>query len=215
MHFFILVLLTWLSLCGSPLPAGALDKSPRTDEATLKDFDREPYTTVEKRGKRNYIVGTVLINASPEKVWDVLVDYHNAPEVFNNLKLCEVIGQKGKAKLIRQVVGNHTPFPFDYVVALTEDKPHRIDWYRESGSLKEVTGSWQLEPVESGEKTKTVYSIFIDGGMFLPAWLLAPQLQGYMPVVLKSVRNKAESGSELRNATSLNSVKKTSGLERE
>jgi uncharacterized membrane protein len=189
---FAILLALW-TLSANLLQAGAINKDSRLDEAAAQYAKGEPYIRLEKRGKRTYVVGTVFIKARPENVWDVLVDYHNAPGIFKNLKLCEVVGRKGKAKLVRQVVGNHTPLPFDYVVALTEDKPRHIEWARESGSLKEVTGTWQLEPVDSGKQTKTVYSIFIDGGILLPSWLLTPQLQSYMPVVLKAVRNKVES----------------------
>jgi uncharacterized membrane protein len=157
------------------------------------DDDSIPRVKIEKRGARSYVVGTVSINAQPENVWNVLVDYPKAPEVFENLKLCEVVESKGRVKLVRQVVRTGLPFEFDYIVALTEDKPYRIEWYRESGSLKEVTGSWELEPDDSGEKTKITYSIFIDGGFCLPPWLLNSQIKNYLPVLLNSLRHKVES----------------------
>ncbi len=153
----------------------------------------KPSVKIEKRGDRDYVVGTILIEAEPESIWEVLVDYPNAPEVFKNLKSCEVVGQKGKAKLVRQLVNTGSPIKFDYTVALVEKKPYSIEWAKDSGSLKEVTGTWQLEPIESGQKTRVTYSIFIDGGIFLPPWLLTPQLKGYLPVVLDSLRDKVAS----------------------
>jgi carbon monoxide dehydrogenase subunit G len=152
-----------------------------------------PLVKIEKRGDRNYVVGTVLIDAEPEAIWDVLVDYPHASKIYKNLKSCEVVGTKGAAKLVRQIVNTGSPIKFDYTVALVERKPNSIEWARESGSFKEVTGTWQLEPVQSGRQTKVTYSIFIDGGMFLPAWLLAPQLKGYLPVVLEALRDKIAS----------------------
>jgi uncharacterized membrane protein len=163
------------------------------DKATVTEDQTKPLVRVEKRVDHSYVVGTVIVNARIESIWDILVDYHNAPQVFQNLKSCEVVGKKGNAKLVRQVVRTGSPIKFDYTVALTEEKPNLITWRHESGSLEEVTGSWLLEPLDSGAKTKVTYSIFIDGGIFLPPWLLTNQLKGYLPVVLEALRKKAES----------------------
>jgi ribosome-associated toxin RatA of RatAB toxin-antitoxin module len=161
--------------------------------------ENRPSVKIEKRGERSYVVGTILIDAEPEAIWDVLVDYPHAPEVFTNLKSCEVVGQKGEAKLIRQLVNTGSPFKFDYTVALVEQKPYLIEWERESGSLKEVTGKWQLEPLETRTQTKVTYSIFIDGGIFLPPWLLTQQLKDYLPTVLGALRDKVSRNKRERS----------------
>ncbi|CAN5950781.1 unnamed protein product [Sphagnum jensenii] len=172
--------------------AQASEKEERTNAMKVSRAANmeKPLVKIEKRGNRNYVVGTVLIDAKPEAIWDVLVDYPHASKIYKNLKSCEVVGTKGAAKLVRQIVNTGSPITFDYTVAPVERKPNSIEWARESGSFKEVTGTWQLEPVEFGRQTRVTYSIFIDGGMFLPAWLLAPQLKGYLPVVLGALRDK-------------------------
>jgi ribosome-associated toxin RatA of RatAB toxin-antitoxin module len=168
----------------------------------------KPLVKIEKRGDRNYVVGTVLIDAKTESIWSVLVDYSHAPKIFKNLKSCEVVGQKGEAKLVRQIVNTGSPITFDYTVLLVEKKPYSIEWARESGSFKEVTGTWQLEPVEFGRQTRVTYSIFIDGGMFLPGWLLTPQLKGYLPVVLNALRDKMQGENIASNKREDNEIKK-------
>lgn len=189
----IVVLLAMFVLTGNEAQASKKQKSEdqfRLSNATKID---KPAVRIEKRGDRNYAVGSVLINERPESIWDILVDYPNAPQVFKNLKLCEVVGQRGPIKLVRQLVNTGSPIKFDYTVALVEKKPYSIEWSRDSGSLKEVTGTWQLEPLADGRQTRVTYSIFIDGGTFLPPWLLAPQLKGYLPVVLEALREKVSS----------------------
>jgi hypothetical protein len=175
--------------------AQASEKQKAADQIRLSNATKieKPAVRIEKRGDRNYVVGTVLIDERPESIWDILVDYPNAPQVFKNLKLCEVVGQRGPIKLVRQLVNTGSPIKFDYTVALVEKKPYSIEWSRDSGSLKEVTGTWQLEPLAAGRQTRVTYSIFIDGGTFLPPWLLAPQLKGYLPVVLEALREKVSS----------------------
>jgi uncharacterized membrane protein len=195
-RILILVLMALIFLYGKDAEASQKQKRLKdAGESSMTKIEK-PLVQIEKRGERNYVVGTVLINAEPESIWDVLVDYPNAPQVFKNLKSCEVVGQKGKAKLIRQLVNTGSPIKFDYTVALVEKKPYSIEWFRDSGSLKEVTGTWQLEPMETGTQTRVTYSIFIDGGIFLPPWLLQQELKGYLPVVLEALRDKVAKNKE-------------------
>ena len=186
----------WLALLFlfivSGVRAEAFDEHNIDSGSLTIESNKAPSVRVERRGARNYVVGSVLVDAKAESIWDVLVDYPHAPQVFKNLKACEVVGQKGPAKLVRQRVNTGSPIKFDYTVALIEKKPFSIEWARDSGSLKEVTGTWLLEPIKSGKQTKVTYSIFIDGGVFLPPWLLTPQLKGYLPVVLNALRDKVE-----------------------
>ncbi len=159
-----------------------------TDVASEK-----PTVKIEKRDGLTYVVGSVTINAPREKIWDTLVDYDKAPEIFTNLSLCRVIGSEGEVKLVRQLVKPGGPVKFDYVVNLTETKPCLIKWKRRSGSFKEVMGTWELKPMAKTSATAVVYSIHLDGGLILPPWLLASQVKGYLPTVLNALKTRVES----------------------
>ncbi len=211
-RILISILLALFLLSGEN--AIASEKHSRTKELGHSDVAiiEKPVVKIEKRGDRSYVVGTVLIDAKPESIWDVLVDYPHAPKVFKNLKSCEVVGQRGSVKLVRQLVNTGSPIRFDYTVALLEKKPYRIEWSRDSGSFKEVTGTWQLEPLESGMQTRVTYSIFIDGGMFLPPWLLTPQLKGYLPVVLDALRDKVASDKAQNNEAKIDRAERQASL---
>lgn len=168
----------------------------------------KPDVFIERRGHLTYVVGSVLIDAPPEKVWETLVDYDKSPEIFTNLSLCQVIGNEGEVKLVRQLVRPGGPIKFDYVVNLTETKPKLIEWKRRSGSFKEVMGTWELAPVaevssksRSSSPSKSVstsvtYSIHLDGGLALPPWLLASQVKGYLPTVLNALKRRVESSKQ-------------------
>jgi len=152
----------------------------------------QPEVRIERRDKHTYVVGSVLINAPRERVWSTLVDYDRSTEIFNNLSLCQVIGNEGDVKLVRQVVKPGGPIKFDYVVNLTETKPSLIKWKRRSGSFREVMGAWELESVAKTSSTLVTYSIHLDGGIALPPWLLASQVKGYLPTVLNALKVKLE-----------------------
>ncbi|CAN5267129.1 hypothetical protein BH11CYA1_BH11CYA1_32990 [soil metagenome] len=176
----------------SSLPALA----QRDNLSSSRDLPK-PKVRVEKRGQFTYVVGTVLIEAPREKVWETLVDYDKAPEIFSNLSLCQVVGREGEVKFVRQLVKPGGPIKFDYVVNLTENKPSMISWKRRSGSFNEVMGTWELEPVVVGTSkpaiTSVTYSIHLDGGFALPPWLLASQVKGYLPSVLQALKARVES----------------------
>lgn len=153
----------------------------------------KPNVRIEKRNGLTYVIGSVVINAPREKIWDTLVDYDKSPEIFTNLSLCKVISTEGDVKLVRQLVKPGGPIKFDYVVDLTETKPSLIKWKRRSGSFREVMGTWELEPVANTSSTAVVYSIHLDGGVVLPPWLLASQVKGYLPTVLNALKTRVES----------------------
>lgn len=159
-----------------------------------------PKVNFEKKGRLTYVVGSVLINAPREAIWDILVDYENAPEIFKNLSLCRVVGTEGDMKLVRQLVRPGGPVKFDYIVNLREHKPRLIEWKRRSGSLEEVTGTWALEPSDKGDGTKVTYKIHLDGGILLPAWLLSTQVKGYLPTMLNALKDKVESDQKGRKS---------------
>jgi len=176
-------------------------QSARPIKQVAKVNSEKPTVYTEKRGEYTFVVGSVQINAPQEKVWDILVDYDKSPEIFTNLSLCQVIGQEGDVKLVRQLVKPGGPIKFDYVVNLTETKPKLIKWKRRSGSLREVMGTWELSPsaeipsASPSACTSVTYSIYLDGGMILPPWLLASQVKGYLPTVLSALKERVESSN--------------------
>lgn len=150
----------------------------------------KPNVRIDRSGDLSYVVGSVLINAPRETVWNKLSDYDKAPEIFDNLSVCKVVGIEGETKLLRQMVRPGGLLKFDYIVNLTEQKPALISWYRRSGSFKEVRGSWTLDEVDGA--TVVTYRIHLDGGILLPPWLLNSQVKEYLPNVLMALKSSVE-----------------------
>jgi ribosome-associated toxin RatA of RatAB toxin-antitoxin module len=152
-----------------------------------------PVVSEERQGNKTYAVGSVVVNARPERIWQLLTDYNNAPDIFNNLQKCEIVQDNGSNKLVKQLVHpKGTPLKFEYVMAIKETAPVLMEWHRKSGSFKDVSGSWKLEPDGDSGMTKVTYSIFIDGGLLLPPWLLRGQSKSYLPDLLLSLKQASE-----------------------
>lgn len=61
----------------------------------------KPSVRIDRCGGLSYVVGSVLINAPRDTVWDRLSNYDKATEIFDNLSVCKVIGTEGEVKLLR------------------------------------------------------------------------------------------------------------------
>ncbi len=180
----ILMAAFFVSFIASPPHSHASDKSKGNK------VDTTIITKMKRIGNREFAVGEIVIDAKPIQVWNVLTDYENSPEVFKNLKSCSVVGIRGNRRLVRQVVETVGFMKFDYIVSMLEKKPTNLSWYRDSGSLKELTGEWNLKPLAGGSKTSVTYQVFIDGGVFFPSWLLTNKAKSHLPVVLTALKKK-------------------------
>lgn len=180
------------------LPASTDAKSSKntTEIISVAANEFQPTVSEQKIGDKTFAVGTVIVKAKPEKIWEILTDYSNQPELFSTVKKCQVVEDKGAKKLVRQVVcPKGSPMHFDYIVEIDETAPKLMEWHRKSGALKDVSGSWKLEPDSTRRNTILTYSIYIDGGTFLPAWLLRGQSKNQLPDVLNSIKGAAERAS--------------------
>jgi uncharacterized membrane protein len=162
----------------------------------VSDITDTPSISESRSGNRTFAVGKILVNARAEQIWRILTDYNNAPEIFSNLQKCEVLEDNGSNKLVRQCVHpKGTPLNLDYIVEIKETAPILMEWHRKSGALKEVAGSWKLEPTADGP-TKVTYSIYLDGGMLLPAWILRGQSKNYLPELLTAIKQASEKSAK-------------------
>lgn len=135
----------------------------------------------------------ILIKTRPEVVWKILTDYNNADAIFNNLKDCGLVEDKGHKKVVRhEVQPTGLPGRFKYTLEITETPNHMLEWHRVRGDFREVDGYWKLEPADGGKHTLATYSAYINGGLFLPPPLVKRQIRVDMPIVLATLKKEAE-----------------------
>lgn len=164
-----------------------------TLESMQNSEDFQPKISEQRIGGKTFAVGKILIKAKPEQIWQLISDYENAPDLFKSIQKSKIVQNNGSHKLIHQLVRpKGCPMKFDYVIEVSENAPNTMEWHRKSGALKDVRGSWKLEPDCSNHNTFATYAIYIDGGFMLPPWLLKGQSKNLLPEILTSVRNAAE-----------------------
>jgi ribosome-associated toxin RatA of RatAB toxin-antitoxin module len=100
----------------------------------------------------------ILIAATPDQLFDVIVDYPRYPEFVPGIKACRVVPGKGERKVEYELdIGLKR---IKYVLLHVEMRPTRVAWSLVAGdALKVSSGSWELTPEGSG--TRARYSVDI------------------------------------------------------
>ena len=137
------------------------------------------------------VSSSIVVNVSPENFFKVITDYENYPKFLNDLQEAKITKRKGnevegrfKLKLIKTV---------DYTLKMIEDAPKILKWTLvESSLMKSNDGSWKLEPLEGGKKTKAEYSIDIGFGLFVPKMITNQLTKVNLPATLKAFKEEAE-----------------------
>jgi uncharacterized protein YndB with AHSA1/START domain len=127
-------------------------------------------------GKEMAVSG-IIINAKPEQVWDVLVDFDRYPKMINQISKVEVIEKNDKFARLHFYMFIIKLGPVkvqtNYFQKWTFDKPRKITMTLEDESSKkkkekETPITWELVPTPDGKRTMlfhTTISNMRDGGM--------------------------------------------------
>jgi len=144
---------------------------------------------------RGRVQAAVRIHAMPEAVWSVMTDCRQATTFVPGLKRCEVIGRApdGRWEDIEHEVRYSWLLPaVRYVFRAEYDRPHRIDFRRVSGDLKEQEGSWVLTATPDGSATVVEYELYLEPGFWIPQFLVTRSLRKDLPGVLTGLRDCVE-----------------------
>ncbi len=141
--------------------------------------------------------GTALarVQAAPEAVWRVLVDYRGHRGLYPGVIEASVLEADARHALIRYVVGVG-PFSFGFHVENYAD-PHRrrLEWRlahdRPNDLFRDSWGYWQIEPRGS----HVVLTYAMAARTVLPAFITRAAERDGLVETLKAVRLRAEQGA--------------------
>ena len=140
---------------------------------------------------RGRIRAAVRIRESPERIWSIVTDCRRALLFVPGLRECRRID--GAADGSWQDVEHEVRYSWllptvRYVFRADYDRPHRIDFHRISGNLKEEEGTWLFTPTADGKGTVVQYEVYVDPGFWIPQALVAPTLRRDSRAVLTALR---------------------------
>jgi uncharacterized protein YndB with AHSA1/START domain len=130
----------------------------KLDHATLKRISEQGGGIIRETPEGKVIDGIsyVFIDAPPERVWEVAVDFDHFEEVFPNSK-CEVISRTENEVIVNQRTQSISilifSFGYDMHAKYNLDPPYHLDYIATEGVYAGSHGDLTLVPLEGGKKT--------------------------------------------------------------
>jgi uncharacterized membrane protein len=119
---------------------------------------------------------TLEIDAPVDRCWAIAADVARAPEWQGTMKSAHVLESdaQGRPALVRSDI-DASVATLELELRFSYEEPRSMRWRRQSGGLKDLTGSWTFEEAGPG-RTRATYSLEIGLGRKLG--LLAKTIQG-------------------------------------
>jgi ribosome-associated toxin RatA of RatAB toxin-antitoxin module len=165
--------------------------------ARLKAGDALVSVEEESGEADGHIEAAIEIAAAPHRVWRVMTDCARAPRFVAGLKSCRIVERgpadawdirEHRSKWMSILPETVSVFRSDY----TLDK--EIRFARVSGSLRYLKGSWRLEPLNGGTRTRLRYSVRVGVSAPIPGFMIRSALEADVPKLLKSLRAEIVDG---------------------
>jgi ribosome-associated toxin RatA of RatAB toxin-antitoxin module len=130
-----------------------------------------------------------LIAAPIERVWDAITDYDRYKEFMPFTRESTVRRREGDTVLFYTELAVPLKKVW-YEIELKLDRPNwSTRWRLEDGSIEANEGSWQLERYGEGE-TAAQYTLYVEIGVPLPAFLVNRFTKGSLSSLLQAVRER-------------------------
>jgi ribosome-associated toxin RatA of RatAB toxin-antitoxin module len=134
---------------------------------------------------------SIVINAPPDKCFDVITDYERYPEFLPEVKKTRTLNRRGnecdvqyEAEVVKRI---------KYTVHLKEERPTRVSWtYIDGDFMRDNTGGWVLEDLGDG-KTKATYTVEITLGPLVPKSIINALVDTSLPKLLENFKKRIES----------------------
>lgn len=136
----------------------------------------------------------IVVTSPAERLLDVLCDFEAYPQWARSVKSARVVERDadGRASRVEFQVAAGPLGKMRYVLRYTY-RPDGIAWDYVEGDLKDIRGSYALEPSDGG--TRVTYNLSIDPGKLpLPGFVKARAAREITRVALKELKRRAESG---------------------
>jgi ribosome-associated toxin RatA of RatAB toxin-antitoxin module len=134
---------------------------------------------------------TIIINAPPEKCYEVIVDLERYPDFVTETKGVKIIKREGKnkvqaeftVKVIKEV---------SYTLDLWGVPNKSWDWKLVKGFMKKNNGGWRLKDLGQG-RTEATYNVDVEFGLLVPSAVIKMLQENQLPKMLETFKKRIES----------------------
>jgi len=122
-----------------------------------KEFVKEE-STITREGVVTKAHFVSIIDAPMAKVEDAMWRVEEGSRVIDNVKLSELVEQKGQTKIVKmQLQALNLPVQHYTMEFTHHPDQHRITFKTVSSPVQDMQGSYQFEPSPDGKRTRLVY----------------------------------------------------------
>jgi ribosome-associated toxin RatA of RatAB toxin-antitoxin module len=133
---------------------------------------------------------SVVIRASPEKVFEVISDFEKYPEFLPEVKKVKVESAQGGIKDVTYTIDIKAKL-ISYTLRHTPKPPHELSWTMVRGEMmKGNDGAWVLKPVAEG--TEATYKIDLRLGALVPSMVERKLAEQSLPGLLGNFKKRIE-----------------------
>jgi ribosome-associated toxin RatA of RatAB toxin-antitoxin module len=135
---------------------------------------------------------SIVINAPPDKVFDVIAQYDRYTEFLPEVKKIRTSDRKGNEVKVHYEI--NLVKTVRYTILAREERPKRMSWtFVEGEMMKDNTGSWVLEPEGEG-KTRVTYTVEVALalGPLVPKAIITGLVDQSLPKMLEAFKRRVE-----------------------
>ena len=133
---------------------------------------------------------TADINASCEVVMAVITDFDAYTRFLPTIEDCDVVRTSDNEWDVRFTI--RVVKRLRYTLRLRQVSPLQIRWHLIEGAFKVNEGGWDLESIDEGTRTRAVYFIDLQVGMFVPSSIMRTLVDRSLPDTIGCFKQEAE-----------------------
>jgi ribosome-associated toxin RatA of RatAB toxin-antitoxin module len=135
---------------------------------------------------------SIVIDVTPEQLFDVIADYEKYPEFLPEVKSAKVTFGAGGIKEVTYSVDIKAKV-ISYTLKHVAERPGKVSWSMVRGEMmKGNDGSWALKPTPGGG-TEATYSIDLKLSALVPSFIEKALAEQQLPTLLANFKKRAES----------------------
>jgi ribosome-associated toxin RatA of RatAB toxin-antitoxin module len=135
-------------------------------------------------------VRTVEIDAAPSRVMAVITDFRSYPDFLSEMRRVRMVREGEGVWEVQFTV--YVIRELTYTLRLVRHGDERLEWTLVEGMFKANEGSWTLEPLADGARTRATYTIDLQVGMFVPGNIVRSLTDRSLPDTLSRFKAEAE-----------------------
>lgn len=134
---------------------------------------------------------SIIVNAPPKALYDVIVDYERYPEFLSEVESIRILKRSGDVVDVEYTV--NVVKRVSYVLRLTGTPHTSVSWTLVKASfMKSNNGGWKLQALPDGS-TKATYGLEVKVGRLVPGRIVDRLAGKTLPATLQAFKKRAES----------------------